>query len=1333
MMLGASLAVISSLPAQDPGDDMAFELSPFEVGATANIGYRATETLAASRIRTDLSDVGSAVSVVGKEMLRDTGATNNQTLLQYTTGTEVSGPLGNFANLGGERQDDVAQRTRPHGSNRVRGLVSADLTRDFFLTIIPWDSYNTSRVDIQRGPNSALFGVGSPGGIINAGIEGAIFANTGVVEFRTSSHGGFRSSLNVNREIIENELAIRVALLHDKTKYRQKPAYNKDQRGFIAARWEPDFLNNRNVRTVFNANFEKGEIEGNRPRVGTPVDLISPWFLTESRDLHSPTPYNANGDTYLGSIHPMRYKGGYNPFLMGGVSTDLRTSDLIEANPNLQDLGAARGIPGALPLGFPTTERWLNPGSVGTGAAWVDFNSLGFAGIFPNHDSSELAHYLSSSPVSRFRAINATGSPVEGINGFRMPLMSGITAFDDYVSALGNFERNEAFTFAGQGVYRRTTIDDPGMLDFFNHLLDGPNKKEWNEFDAFNISMEQMYFGNRLGFQIAYDNQTYREGREDLLGGAPALTIDVFSHLPIADYDAASDTWTPRPNPNFGRPMLIGQSGGNNESETKFETWRFTPFFELDFARDVFDNENLITQILGRHNFTGLLERHERRFETTSWARWAMTPDTFRMIRNNPTAVARLTGGLDTRNIPTVHYLGDSIASATNPSALNIPTLSARQQLESAQAIYFSTVYNMDTAPAPNTAWPEGETVGLQLHQNGVGPVFRNQANNPANYVGWQHNNQMEVMLASDDKEFLYTDNNKNRELIESWALIDQWRMFNDKVILLGGIRKDKIKSYAHYVPGANDDINDPSTLNFRARPRHPDFDYVLFDAPYPEALQSEFKSKTLKTYSVVVKSPDFINRNMPWDMNFSVFYNFSENFQPSVRNDVFGDPIQPPTGETREYGFTISAFQDRVYLRINRFETEIQNQSEPLGSGFNFVSKAGDEVMRGLQFSHAILYTDTVMNHSDPAIRARARAELPVFTTGNNYTYTVFGADPRDPNTFISAYQPDGEPEDWTEADLRAAHALAVEHARGFIRDLEAMDRSDVFLSNFQLDREFLPTNPDQRQALREIMVGEAEFLYGSYNPFTDYFGGIDRIDPQNYAITSDSLSKGTEVELFLRPTDNWDIFLNVAKVDATRLNISGTIANWIEQRWEMYQGPSGEMRWWNGGASTDTGLMRYSSTDNGAYYEYMLRRAQEGNNVPELRPWRVNIITNYRFSEGALRGVNVGGGYRWQDRNIIGYGVIENAPSAGPDNPAIGVFDVNKPFKGPREDAVDFWIGYRREIMNGIDWSIQFNIRDAFHSSRLIPITTNPDGSAAAYRISEGRRWEVTTRFEF
>ena len=221
---------------QAPQDEDVVVLSPFEVSAEQDRGYQATQTLAGTRIRTNLADVGSAISVVTREFLQDVGATDSGTLLQYTTNAEVGGTRGTYAGLGSGQSLDESSRLRAPGGgvNRVRGLAEADTTRDFFVTDIPWDSFNVDRVDIQRGPNSILFGLGSPAGIINASLRNAEFRNLGSVEVRAGSYGTIRSSIDVNQEILPDVLAIRLDGLWNDQSFQQDQAFQEDKRFYGA-------------------------------------------------------------------------------------------------------------------------------------------------------------------------------------------------------------------------------------------------------------------------------------------------------------------------------------------------------------------------------------------------------------------------------------------------------------------------------------------------------------------------------------------------------------------------------------------------------------------------------------------------------------------------------------------------------------------------------------------------------------------------------------------------------------------------------------------------------------------------------------------------------------------------------------------------------------------------------------------------------------------------------------------------------------------------------------------------------------------------------------------
>jgi len=139
--------------------------------------------------------------------------------------------------------------------------------------------------------------------------------------------------------------------------------------------------------------------------------------------------------------------------------------------------------------------------------------------------------------------------------------------------------------------------------------------------------------------------------------------------------------------------------------------------------------------------------------------------------------------------------------------------------------------------------------------------------------------------------------------------------------------------------------------------------------------------------------------------------------------------------------------------------------------------------------------------------------------------------------------------------------------------------------------------------------------------------------------------------------------------------------------------------------------------------YSAYLFQKNTNGKMVSEMAPWRFNLVTNYKFDHGLLKGFNAGGGYRWEDHKILGY-----ALNAKQDN-----LDVTKPYWSKPEDAVDLWVGYERKISSKLDWRIQLNLRDVGKKPRVTPISVEPDGSYAQYRIQEGMTWSLTNTFSF
>jgi hypothetical protein len=135
----------------------------------------------------------------------------------------------------------------------------------------------------------------------------------------------------------------------------------------------------------------------------------------------------------------------------------------------------------------------------------------------------------------------------------------------------------------------------------------------------------------------------------------------------------------------------------------------------------------------------------------------------------------------------------------------------------------------------------------------------------------------------------------------------------------------------------------------------------------------------------------------------------------------------------------------------------------------------------------------------------------------------------------------------------------------------------------------------------------------------------------------------------------------------------------------------------------------------------------ARDNSVLPEVIKWRANLMTNYTVAAGRFKGLGFGGAYRWQDKAGAGY------PSYF--DPTLGIYRIraDQPLYAPASDRVDAWISYERRLRHGWNWRVQLNVRNLVDSDALIPIYINPNGEVASVRVPEGRRWELSSRFEF
>src|SRR5688572_20296783 len=91
------------LPANTAGEkpkEEAVELSPFVVNAQQDRGYRATTTLAGTRINTPLKDLASSITEITAEFLKDVSARDINDVLMYQANTESTHTFTNSPQSG---------------------------------------------------------------------------------------------------------------------------------------------------------------------------------------------------------------------------------------------------------------------------------------------------------------------------------------------------------------------------------------------------------------------------------------------------------------------------------------------------------------------------------------------------------------------------------------------------------------------------------------------------------------------------------------------------------------------------------------------------------------------------------------------------------------------------------------------------------------------------------------------------------------------------------------------------------------------------------------------------------------------------------------------------------------------------------------------------------------------------------------------------------------------------------------------------------------------------------------------------------------------------------
>ncbi len=262
----------STVSKTDKGEEILV-LSPFEVVADNN-GFHAGNTMSGTRLNSKLEDIGASISIMTKQQMEDLAMLDINDIFLYMGNTEGTGQFTEIGEISGRQDITDATAGDPANANRIRGIGKANVSNGNFETSnrVPLDPLDSDGVEISRGPNASIFGLGNPSGTVNIiGATANLQRDRSTIALRADSFDGWRSSADLNRVLIKDQLAIRVSGVKEYTGFDLKPS-GVDSKRFNAMLAFKPFK-----KTMLRASYQYYQAEGNRPNSIPPQDGLTDW------------------------------------------------------------------------------------------------------------------------------------------------------------------------------------------------------------------------------------------------------------------------------------------------------------------------------------------------------------------------------------------------------------------------------------------------------------------------------------------------------------------------------------------------------------------------------------------------------------------------------------------------------------------------------------------------------------------------------------------------------------------------------------------------------------------------------------------------------------------------------------------------------------------------------------------------------------------------------------------------------------------------------------------------------------------------------------------------
>jgi outer membrane receptor protein involved in Fe transport len=225
----------------------------------------------------------------------------------------------------------------------------------------------------------------------------------------------------------------------------------------------------------------------------------------------------------------------------------------------------------------------------------------------------------------------------------------------------------------------------------------------------------------------------------------------------------------------------------------------------------------------------------------------------------------------------------------------------------------------------------------------------------------------------------------------------------------------------------------------------------------------------------------------------------------------------------------------------------------------------------------------------------------------------------------------------------------------------------------------------------------------------------------PQAYNDRRDRESEGYEFEAVANLTSRWRLLANVATPRAYQSNAYTDTRAYLKENDAILRQileDGGVKIDANNSAYVDPAVPINQRTPDAAAaalawnnLQVILNSFLTGRQrITRLVETTANVFTDYRFAEGWLRGVRVGGGFNYRGREIIGYRGADTIVS--PTNPRLAIDDPNASptdpvFRQPYTIAIAS-LGYERRVGRSLRLSLDLKVENLFNQDPVLYYNT-------------------------